>query len=215
MAAAKGKAHNNIIDSLPKKIKDKIYDLRENKSMSHSQISKEVGLAVTTVGKYCRKFIDTKPLPPAPNGKKNYTMRRKKNPQYTKEQIQELADDLIEWADTAKDIHIAGWSRKHKKTTPWLHELCKLHPQIAKAKDEAMVLLGKKVLNSSFYGQGNATVGMAYLPIYDKDFKALLEWKAKLSQQSSESIKTTFTEMKNAISDGSLLEMLKQHDESK
>jgi len=145
----------------------------------------------------------------------SYTINRKEHPQYTPEQIQELADDLIEWADTAKDIHIAGFSRKHKKTTGWLHHLAETHEVMAKAKDEAMVLLGKKVLNSSFYGTGNATVGMAYLPIYDKDFKALLEWKASLAKQSSESIKTTFDEMRKAITDGSLLEMLKQHDESK
>lgn len=112
-----------------------------------------------------------------------YTLKRKIHPQYTEKQIEALAEDLIEWADTAKDIHIAGWSRKHKKTTSWLHELCTTYPVLKAAKDEAMILLGKKVLNSSFYGTGNATVGLAYLPIYDKDFKALLEWKAQIAKE--------------------------------
>ena len=145
----------------------------------------------------------------------DYTLNRKVSPQYTKKQIEELAEDLLKWAESAKDIHMSGWARKHKKTPSWLHELARNHPEMKVAKDEAMILLGRKVLNSSFYGQGNATVGMAYLPIYDKDFKAMLEWKANLTKQTSETIKTTFSEMKTAIQDGSLLEMLKQVEESK
>jgi hypothetical protein len=145
----------------------------------------------------------------------DYTLKRKVRPQYTKKQIEDIAASLLDYAENSKSIHLAPWCRKQEKSTCWLNELASRHPEIKEAHKQAKVLLGAKVLNSSFYGEGNASVGMAYLPVYDKEFKDLLEWKARLNQQTSESIKTTFTEMKNAVSDGSLLEMLKQQEETK
>ena len=142
----------------------------------------------------------------------DYTLQRKVNPQYTEKQLQAIADDLLDYAETSKSIHLAPWCRKQKKCMSWLNEMAKDHEIIAHAHKHAKELLGAKVVNSSFYGEGNATVGMAYLPVYDQDFRDLLEFKASLAKQSSESIKTTFDEMKRAISDGSLLEMLKQQE---
>lgn len=145
----------------------------------------------------------------------DYTLKRKVNPQYTKEQLQAIADDLLDYAETSKSIHLAPWCRGRKKSKAWLNELVNRHPVMKEAHAEAKHILAGKVLNASFYGGGNATVGMTYLPVYDNDFKDMLEWKANLSKQTSESIKTTFSEMKNAIQDGSLLDMLKQVEDSK
>ena len=114
----------------------------------------------------------------------DYTLKRKIQPQYTKEQITEIAHDLLDYAENAKSIHLAPWCRKRKKCTSWLNELAGRHPEIADAHIQAKELLGAKVLNSSFYGEGNATVGMAYLPDYDKDYKSLLRWKAEIQKEA-------------------------------
>ncbi len=97
-------------------------------------------------------------------------------------EIEKLCSDLLDWAENAKDIHICGWTRKQKKTKSWLNWLSDHYPKFKEAKDEAMRLLGRKLLNASFYGSGNATVGMGYLPVYDEEFRELLKWKAEISK---------------------------------
>lgn len=101
-------------------------------------------------------------------------------------EIEKLSSDLLDWAETAKDIHICGWTRRYKKTKTWLNWLAETYSKFAEAKEEAMQLLGRKILNASFYGEGNATVGMAYLPIYDKDFREYLKWKSLLLKENTD-----------------------------
>ena len=93
----KEKAHNNKVDSFPKAIQDKIYDLRENKSFSHNQIAKELNLSPFLIGKYCRKYIDNEPLPlPVDNAKNTNVMRRKMNPQYSQEEINNILIEIYD-----------------------------------------------------------------------------------------------------------------------
>jgi hypothetical protein len=142
----------------------------------------------------------------------DYTLKRKVNPQYTQEQLQAIADDLLDYAEKAKSIHLAPWCRKQKKSLSWLNELAKDHEVIKDAHKQAKELLGAKVVNSSFYGEGNATVGLKYLPIYDKDFKNLLEWQAKIAKASEGDMKATADEFVKAIKESSLLQLLMQKD---
>jgi len=142
----------------------------------------------------------------------DYTLKRKVNPQHTKEQLKAIAEDLLDYAENAKSIHLAPWCRRQKKSKAWLNNLALTHPEIKQAHMEAKDLLAAKVLNSSFYGEGNATVGMAYLPVYDKDFRDLLEWKAGLQKQTQDEIKATADEVIKAIKDDRLLDLLKQKD---
>ena len=65
----------------------------------------------------------------------------------------------------------------------WLNKIAEDHEVMAEAHKHAKELLGAKVVNSSFYGEGNATVGMAYLPIYDKDFMELLKIRADMAKK--------------------------------
>ncbi len=118
---------------------------------------------------------------------------------HTVKEIEKLSNDILDWAESAKDIHLAGWARKHKKTTPWTNWLANNYPIFKAAKDEALILLGRKILNASFYGSGNASVGMGYLPIYDKDYRALLKWKAEISKEQPRTVdsKGAFNSWKN------------------
>ena len=113
----------------------------------------------------------------------DYTLKRKVNPQYTPEELLALAADLLDYAETSRSIHLAPWCRKQKKSMSWLNKIAEDHPEMAEAHVQAKELLAAKVVNSSFYGDGNATVGLAYLPVYDKDFKDCMAWKASLAQR--------------------------------
>jgi len=131
---------------------------------------------------------------------------------YRDAEIKAFCDDLLDWAENAKDLHIIGWSRKQKKSRGWINWLAKTYPKFGEAKEDAMELLGRKLLNSSFFGEGNATVGLAYLPVYDKDFRDLLEWKAKINKPDL-SLADTFSELKKAMADGTLNELIAQKDD--
>lgn len=135
---------------------------------------------------------------------------------YDEKEIKKLCDSILIFAEKERSAHFATWARKQKKTPSWINGLAKNYPVFKQAYEDAKELMASKLLNSSIYQDDekfNATHAMTYLPVYDKNFREYLEWKAKLTQQSSESIKTTFAEMKNAIKDGSFIEMLKQDDD--
>ena len=142
----------------------------------------------------------------------NYTLKRKVSPQYTVKQLEALANDLLHYAETSKSIHLAPWTRGKGFSLSWLNFLSKDHEIMRQAHSQAKELLAAKVLNSSFYGQGNATVGMAYLPVYDQDFRALLEYKASLAKQSETDMTKTADQFVKAIREAKLLDLLKQED---
>jgi len=109
----------------------------------------------------------------------------------------------LDYAENSKSIHLAPWCRKKKKSMSWLNELTKTHVEMKAAHKHAKELLSAKVLNSSFYGEGNATVGMTYLPVYDEDFKALLKWKAEIQKEQPKEPenKCAFNDWKNKQKD--------------
>ena len=143
----------------------------------------------------------------------DYTLKRKVSPQYTQEQLQEIAEDLLDYAENSKSIHLAPWCRKKGFCLSWLNKLADYHPIIKDAHNQAKELLGGKVLNSSFYGEGNATVGMAYLPIYDKDFKDLKEWLAKLNKTQDKGETFSMQDLLKLAQAGTLLKAMTQADE--
>lgn len=137
-----------------------------------------------------------------------YAEMRLDNPAYKPEQIKELCEDLLHWAEHEKDLRMIGWARRHERTKEWINHLARTYPDtFGVAHKHAMELLGRKMLNASFYGEGNATVGLKYLGVYDKDFKDFLEWQATLNKdvESSAKNKTIIEALLNAIkSNGSI-----------
>ena len=132
---------------------------------------------------------------------------------YSDEDLKKIADGLIEWAHSGKGIYISSYVyQTYKRPKAWLYNLGEHNPIIKEALNTARELIAGKVANHCFEGDKNSAFGEKILPMYCKDYKALLEYKARLSQSTPESIKTTFSELKNAISNGSLLDMLKQED---
>jgi hypothetical protein len=147
----------------------------------------------------------------------DYTLKRKWRPQYTQAQLEILAEELLDHAQNSKSIHLASWCRAKGFGITWLCELAKTHEIIATAYVQAKELLSEKVLNASFFGGANATVGLAYLPVYDLEYKSMLKWKSALpAEAQAENTLSTLSQLKSMAMDGSLLKLLSQgQDEPK
>lgn len=93
---------------------------------------------------------------------------------YTDKEIKALGKELLEWAETAEDIHLMGFCLKKKKSYAWLAKLAEENEKFAPYYKTAKSILGRKILNHSFYNpKVNAYVGMKYLGRYDKEYKDL------------------------------------------
>ena len=216
MAPAKvGRPSKKAIDNLSKEMKDKIYDLRENQSMSYSEIAKETGLNEFSIGKYCRKYI----FPESKRAaflKNNYTALRKKNPTYTDEEIQKIIKDLLDWAHKGEGISIAGYVYgKYKRDKSFLYDLSNSHPEMEEALETTLKLISAKISNHSFDGTKNATFGEKILPMYCKEYKALKEWQANLAKVDPSEIKFTLADLKAAELNGGILHLLAQQEAKK
>ena len=131
----------------------------------------------------------------------------KYNQKWTKELIQELADELIEWAAEPDSTHFSQFcGLRHKKSKSWLEELADRHPVLFKAKVIATELLAGKYLDRSVKNEWNVNMCEKYLPVYDKEYKDILKWKASLSSQKEQDerdkVKGSLTQVTNVeISD--------------
>lgn len=114
----------------------------------------------------------------------NYNLKRKKNPQHTKENIQKIIDDLLEWAANGEGIYLATYLyQTYKKDKAWLHSLAQNHPEVNDAIAKAKMLIAGKLHNHCWLGDRNSTFGEKILPIYDAEYKELLKWKAEITKE--------------------------------
>jgi len=146
----------------------------------------------------------------------NYTLKRKINPQHTKEQIQAIIDDLLEWAHSGKGIWLASYIyERYKKTPAWLNNLGDHHPEVKEALAYAKELIGGKVANHCFEGDKNSAFGEKILPIYSTEYKALLKDKADMTKHSvEETTKYSLSDIKNMKADGTLDSLLTQPEKA-
>lgn len=231
MPAKKGKkAKNNIVDSLPKKIRDKIYDLRETQSKSYSQISKELGYSEKLIGSYCRKYItpySKKEKNRYPNIKieepkksyrnhmfgNTYTQNRKLRPTYSQKDIDIIISKLLYWAHNDDGIYITSFVyEEFKQPKSWIYKLAEHHADLKEALELTRQLIAGKIYNHSWIGDRNSTFGEKVLPIYSADYKALVKWKAELAKQSQTETSLTAADLIKAAQAGKLLDLLTQKD---
>ena len=104
---------------------------------------------------------------------------------YDQGEIEKICDQLLDWAETAKSIHLSNFCRKIlKKSRKWLYETAEHYPLLKETIIEAKELISCKIVDASFYDKTvNAYAGLAYLPVYDSDYKDLLKWKAEISKE--------------------------------
>ena len=105
---------------------------------------------------------------------------------YSEEDIKNLSVNLLDYAENAKSIHLAPWCHKQGFSRSWLLETIEHYSVLKEAYEQAKELIAAKIVNTSFYNQGNDTVGMQYLPVYDSEFKELLRWKEEIKKPKNQ-----------------------------
>lgn len=136
--------------------------------------------------------------------KNNYTLKRKKNPQHTKAEVEKIASELLEWAHSGEGIFIASYIYgKYKRPPKWIYQLARYHKPIKDALEIVKDLIAGKVGDHCWKGDRNSTFGEKILPMYSKSYKELLEWKEKIKKLdlSDDQLKTIVNIVNYAKSD--------------
>jgi hypothetical protein len=142
----------------------------------------------------------------------NYTLLRKVNPQHTKEEIEKIIEDLLEWAANGEGVYLATYLYEtYKKDKNWLHSLADGHPELKDAIDKAKQLIAGKVTNHCWIGDRNSSFGEKILPIYCKDYKEETERRAKVANTTEEK-RFSLSDLQRLAESGQLLKLLSQPD---
>ena len=127
----------------------------------------------------------------------------------SKKDVKVLADALIKWSESKDALHLAQFSCKRRKTRTWLYGVAENHPVFDEALDIARENLSQRYVVGSIKSEYSSFTEK-YLPIYDKEYKAQVRWKAELSKPTDSEIQATADQVVKAIKDDKLLELLKQ-----
>jgi len=179
------KAPHNIIDNMDKKTLKKIISLREKDRLSYAKIAAEMNMPPGRIFKIIEKHLG-KQKKGAHKG--NEYAKKWHDPKKNKLNVtmDELIEDLLDYCENSKSIHLAPWCRSHGFSKNWLLDTAKHYPELDYALTEAKELLSSKIANRSFWDKENGTnasFGVQYLPIYDKEFRELLKWKAEIARE--------------------------------
>jgi len=123
--------------------------------------------------------------------------------------IKILCDALIAWSESKDALHLAQFSGKYRKTRTWLYSIADRHPAFNDALAMARDNLSARYVVGSIKSE-YSSFAEKYLPIYDKEYKAQVRWKADLSKPTDSEIQATADQVVKAIKDDKLLELLKQ-----
>jgi hypothetical protein len=131
----------------------------------------------------------------------DYCLKRTVNPQHTKEEIQKIITDLLEWAAHSDGIYLATYLYEtYKKDKNWLHSLAQTHPEVNEAIEQAKTLIAGKIHNHCWIGDRNSSFGEKILPIYCKEYKEETERRAKINKiEESTDLKKVFDDFLTGI----------------
>lgn len=120
----------------------------------------------------------------------NYPLKRKVNPQHTKEQIQKIIDNLYKWAYDSDGVFLTSFTWEYyKKTDNWLYQLADHHPEIKDAIVGAKALLSSKIGRHSWIGDRNSSFGEKILYMHSKEFKDSQDSKIILQAEAAQKAK--------------------------
>lgn len=98
--------------------------------------------------------------------------------------IDKIIEKLLNWAEKGPGIYIASHVYKeYKKPKSYLYDLGKTHPEVKEALDLARELIASRISYHCFEGDKNSSFGEKILPMYCKDYKELLKWKAEIQKE--------------------------------
>jgi hypothetical protein len=116
----------------------------------------------------------------------NYVSKRIINPQHTESSIDALCESILDYAENERNAHFAAWARRQGKVPSWIIELAKDHPKFMKAYEDAKTIMAAKLVNGSIYNDDpkfNPVQAMAYMPVYNLEYRELLKFKASLAKE--------------------------------
>jgi len=76
----------------------------------------------------------------------------------------------------------------YKRPPSWIYNLAEHHPDLREALEHVRMLNAAKIANHCFEGDKNSAFGEKILPMYCKEYKELLKWKAEIAKHSNEEI---------------------------
>ena len=137
---------------------------------------------------------------------------------YTPELIEQLCNELLDFAVEDKTVHFVEFARRKKKTQTWLNRMAEDYPQFAQAYEDAQELLATKLVRSSIYGDPinekfNGVHAMNWMRVYSKTYRNYEKHKAELARKKEEQTKSTADQIIQAIKEDRLLELLYQKDD--
>jgi len=137
---------------------------------------------------------------------------------WTPELIEQVCNELLDFAVEDKTVHFIEFARRKKKTQSWLNAMEEDYPEFRDAYITAQELLAAKLVKSSVYGDEknpnfNGTHAMSWMGVYSNAWKKHLKFKAELARQNESEIKATADQVVKAIKDDRLLELLSQKDD--
>lgn len=151
---------------------------------------------------------------PAAKGN-DYSLKRKVNPQHTKEQIAEICEKLLTWAYESDGIFFASFTyENYKKTGAWLHQLAEHHPEVKEAFEAAHELIAAKIGKHCFIGDRNSVFGEKILPIYSKVYKEETERKARINRAVEGERALSLSDVAVMLRNGELAKLLTQQPKS-
>lgn len=106
---------------------------------------------------------------------------------WTPELIEELCNELLDFALEDRTVHFVEFARRKKKMQCWINAMAEDYPEFAEAYRTAKELLASKLVKSSIYGDPNnpnfnGTHAMTWKSVYSKTFQDYEKWKAEISR---------------------------------
>ena len=115
----------------------------------------------------------------------DYCKNRKLNPKYSQDQIDDIITNLLKYANSDSGLYLSTFAyEQYKQPDYWLYNLADHHPSLKTALEVARSLIAGKITRHCWLGDRNSTFGERILPMYSKDYKAMLEWKETIKQKT-------------------------------
>ena len=107
---------------------------------------------------------------------------------YTPQMIEDLCNELIDFAEEDGTVHFIEFARRKKKTQSWLNRMEEDYPEFKDAYTTAKELLAGKLVRTSIYGHPtnpnfNGTHAMSWKNVYSKVQQNYDKWKAEIAKE--------------------------------
>lgn len=100
--------------------------------------------------------------------------------------IEQLSEDLIAWARLESSLVLSDFPQERHIAVGDFYALCNKHEGLKMAKENAMYYIGSRREKGALTNKFNASLVMHTLPRYDKEYKELVEWRAKLAKEDKQ-----------------------------